>query len=55
MKRDFLMACLMGIFMMAALVLGRSIQDILIVLLIALLLWLLKGNDEEKDDGGSAV
>lgn len=55
MKRDFLMACLAGIFMMAALILGRSIQDILIALLIALLLWMLKWDDEEKNDGGSAV
>ena len=49
MKRELILAIVCAVIMLAALTLGRSIQEILNVLLGMVLLWLLLSH---KDEGG---
>lgn len=49
MKYELILAMICAVIMMAALILGRSIQEILNVLLGVVLLWLLLSH---KDEGG---
>lgn len=55
MKKAFFAAAGTAVFIMGALILGRSLQEILIVLLCVIFLWLKKIGSDFEDDGGKTV